>query len=132
MLSWLKSEDLEISFGSIPRVCERQKCLLTAKNRLSLEKYPFICKTSLWVRILDEKMSRYYDFTIPKGYCYKPHVVWKSLGYEASCTPALIYDVLKERNDLIKDEKFFCKVIKALLKFSGVNSIGCFLLTKFM
>ena len=131
-MSFYKSDKLEITFSSAPRVCERHKLTsLTKQELLSVKKYPFICKTNLWVRIFDSRNKRYYDITVPKGYCYKPRFIWRLLGPSACCIPAFVYDVLEERH-AIKDRKFFKEVVGALLEISGVKKLGCSLLKKFL
>ena len=130
MIEWYKSEKLSIFFDKAPHVCVRY--ILPSMNeleKLSIKEFPFICKTALDVALFDNRKSKSYKFTIPKGYCYDgasiPRVFWRIIGANTSAEfliPSLIHDVLCENHHYIdNDRELSSRVFKALLIAAGVS-----------
>ena len=137
MINWYSDEKLAIFFGSTPRVCMRYILPThTPEEKKSIEKYPFMNKTSLNVELIDNIKERTYGFTIPKGYNFDgasvPRVFWRLIGSNtdnAFLIPALIHDVLCENHHYVmNDREFSTRVFDALLKVSEVSSFKRFLM----
>ena len=144
MIKWYESDKLAIFFSDTPHVCVRYVLPThTQEEKKSIEKYPFINKTNIDVKLFDNVKQRSYGFTIPKGYCYDgasiPRMFWRIIGAPTDnrfLIPALIHDVLCEHHEYIdSDRAFSTEVFNALLEASGVwsckrffmkNSVGCF------
>ena len=109
---------------------------MTEDERKSIEKYPFINKKNLQVRLVDYKKDKTYNFEIPKGYCYDgasiPRLFWRIIGSNTDnrfLIPALIHDILCENHSFIdNDRKFSTEVFNALLEASDVNAFKRFLM----
>ena len=109
---------------------------MTEDERKSIEKYPFINKKNLQVRLVDYKKDKTYNFEIPKGYCYDgasiPRLFWRIIGSNTDnrfLIPALIHDILCENHSFIdNDRKFSTEVFNALLEASEVNAFKRFLM----
>lgn len=143
-MEWYKDEKLSISFSDTPRVCMRYLLPThTEEEKKSIKKYPFICKTTLEIKLGDFIKDRIYQFTIPKGYCYDgasvPRIFWRFIGAPTDNSfliPALVHDVLCEHHEYVmNDRAFSTEVFNALLKVSEVgkckrflmkNSVACY------
>lgn len=109
---------------------------MTEEERKSIERYPFINKKNLQVRLVDYKKDKTYNFEIPKGYCYDgasiPRLFWRIIGSNTDnrfLIPALIHDILCENHSFIdNDRKFSTEVFNALLEASDVNAFKRFLM----
>lgn len=109
---------------------------MTEEERKSIERYPFINKKNLQVRLIDYKKDKTYNFEIPKGYCYDgasiPRLFWRIIGSNTDnrfLIPALIHDILCENHSFIdNDRKFSTEVFNALLEASEVNAFKRFLM----
>lgn len=109
---------------------------MTEEERKSIERYPFINKKNLQVRLVDYKKDKTYNFEIPKGYCYDgasiPRLFWRIIGSNTDnrfLIPALIHDILCENHSFIdNDRKFSTEVFNALLEASEVNAFKRFLM----
>ena len=137
MIEWYKSEKLSIFFSTTPHVCVRYILPThTEEEKKSIKKYPFICKTSLDVKLFDHVKERSYGFTIPKGYCYDgasiPRIFWRLIGSPTDnqfLIPALIHDVLCEHHEYImNDREFSTAVFNALLEESEVGKVKRFIM----
>ena len=103
-------------------------------DRISIEKYPFINKKNLKVRLCDYKKYKTYNFEIPKGYCYDgasiPKAFWRVIGANTDnrfLIPALIHDTLCENHNYIdNDRQFSTEVFNALLEAGEVNAFKRF------
>lgn len=109
---------------------------MTEEERKSIERYPFINKKNLQVRLVNYKKDKTYNFEIPKGYCYDgasiPRLFWRIIGSNTDnrfLIPALIHDILCENHSFIdNDRKFSTEVFNALLEASEVNAFKRFLM----
>lgn len=137
MIEWFKNDELSISFSSTPHVCVRYILPThTTQEKLSIKRFPFICKTELFVKLTDYKKQRSYEFVIPKSYCYDgasiPRIFWRVIGANTDNSfliPALIHDVLCENHNYIdNDREFSTKVFNALLEVSEVGKFKRFLM----
>ena len=137
MIEWFKSDKLSIFFSDIPHVCVRYFLPThTEQEKKSIKKYPFICKTTLDVKLFDNKKQKTYGFQIPKGYCYDgasiPKFFHRIIGANTDNSfliPALIHDVLCEHHEYIdNDREFSSEVFNALLEVSEVGKIKRFLM----
>lgn len=144
MIDWYDDKDLTICFSGIPHVCVRYILPThTQAEKKSIEKYPFINKTELKVKLIDKRQDKEYDFTIPKGYCYDgasiPRIFWRIIGAPTDnhfLIAALVHDVLCENHNYVNNDRAFStNVFNALLKSSDVgcvrrflmkNSVACF------
>ena len=107
---------------------------MSDNDRISIEKYPFINKKNLKVRLCDYKKYKTYNFEIPKGYCYDgasvPKLFRRVIGPNTDnrfLIPALIHDVLCENHDYIdNDRQFSTEVFNALLEAGEVNAFKRF------
>lgn len=144
MIKWYEDNTMDIAFSSTPHVCVRYILPThTTEEKLSIKKYPFICKSELKVELTDKKKGNTYKFTIPKGYCYDgasiPRVFWRVIGPNtdnAFLIAALIHDILCENHSYVNNDKSFStNVFNALLKCGDVgafkrflmkNSVACF------
>lgn len=129
-IKWFEDDELSIEFSEVPHVCIRY-ILPTATDRekTSINKYPFINKRTLGVRLYDKEKEEIYDFTIPKGYTYDgasiPPFFYRVIGANTDnkfLIGALIHDILCENHKYVNNDRAFSsKVFNALLEVSGVN-----------
>ena len=109
---------------------------MTKEEKMSVVRYPFICRKELKVCLKDFEKKRFYEFKIPKGYCYDgasvPRVFWRIIGSNTDnkfLIPALIHDILCEHHEYINNDRAFStNVFSALLKSSDINSFKRFLM----
>lgn len=137
MKEWYSNKETGIFFNDVPNVAIRY-CTpeMPPEERKSVEKYPFINKRDLKVRLVDYKKSKTYNFGIPKGYCYDgasiPKMFWRIIGSNTDnkfLIPALIHDVLCENHHYVdNDRAFSSKVFNALLEANGVFRVKRFLM----
>ena len=84
MLEYYTNQKAGIFFDDNPHVCIRYIPSMTEEERKSIEKYPFINKKNLQVRLCDYQKDKTYNFGIPKGYCYDgasiPRLFWRVIG----------------------------------------------------
>ena len=137
MIEWYKSKNLSIFFSNTPHVCVRYVTpSMTDKEKKSIKKYPFICKTNLEVTIFDHTKSKKYMFTIHKGYCYDGasinRIFWRLIGAPTDNSfliSSLCHDVVCENPQYIDyDRQLSTDVFNALLEVSGVNPLKRFLM----
>lgn len=144
MINWYDDKNLTILFSTSPCVCVRYVLPTnTIEEIKSIEKYPFVSKIQLEVKLIDKKKNKSYDFTIPKDYCYDgatiPRMFWRIVGANTDnhfLIAALVHDVLCENHNYVdNDRSFSTNVFNALLKSSNVsackrflmkNSVACF------
>ena len=144
MFCWYINKKAGIYFDRLPSVAVRYYVpSMSHEEKLSIEKYPFICKQELEVCLRDVRRNKYYRFKIPKGYCYDgasvPRFFWRVIGASTDnkfLVPALVHDVLCEHHEYVNnDRSFSTDVFNALLEGSGVkrlkrffmkNSVACF------
>jgi len=130
MFCWYLNEKVGIYFDKLPFVAVRY-CIpsMTTEEKLSIEKYPFICKKELDVCLRDFKNNKQYKFKVPKGYCYDgasiPRIFWRVIGSNTDnkfLIPALIHDVICEHHEYVdNDRSFSTNIFNALLECSGIN-----------
>ena len=135
MIEWYSNKKVGIFFDKIPQLGVRYYIpSMTKEERKAIEKYPFICKQELNVKIIDYKKNKTYCFSIPKGYCYDgasiPRLFWRIVGSNTDnrfLISALIHDVLCENHNYINDDcSLSTEVFNALLEASKVNKIKRF------
>ena len=144
MLCWYLYKNVGIYFDKLPFVAVRYFVpSMTKEEKKSIEKYPFISKRKLNVRLEDLNENKIYEFHIPKGYCYDgasiPRIFWRVTGSNTDnrfLVAALIHDVLCEHHEYVDNNKSFStNVFDTLLKGSGVsafqrffmkNSVACY------
>ncbi len=137
MFEYYSNNRVGIFFSENPHISIRYYIpSMTEDERKSIEKYPFINKKNLQVRLVDYKKDKTYNFQIPKGYCYDgasiPRLFWRIIGSKTDnrfLIPALIHDILCENHSFIEnDRKFSTEVFNALLEASEVNVFKRFLM----
>ena len=137
MLEYYSNKKVGIFFSENPHISIRYYIpSMTEEERKSIERYPFINKKNLQVRLVDYKKDKTYNFEIPKGYCYDgasiPRLFWRIIGSNTDnrfLIPALIHDILCENHSIIdNDRKFSTEVFNALLEASEVNAFKRFLM----
>lgn len=137
MLEYYSNKKVGIFFSENPHISIRYYIpSMTEEERKSIERYPFINKKNLQVRLVDYKKDKTYNFEIPKGYCYDgasiPRLFWRIIGSNTDnrfLIPALIHDILCENHSFIdNDRKFSTEVFNALLEASDVNAFKRFLM----
>ena len=137
MFEYYSNNRVGIFFSKNPHISIRYYIpSMTEDERKSIEKYPFINKKNLQVRLVDYKKDKTYNFEIPKGYCYDgasiPRLFWRIIGSNTDnrfLIPALIHDILCENHSFIEnDRKFSTEVFNALLEASEVNAFKRFLM----
>lgn len=137
MFCWYSNEKAGIYFDKLPSVAVRYYIpSMTAEEKRSVEKYPFICKRDLEVCLKDFRKNKQYRFRIPKGYCYDgasiPRLFWRIIGSSTDnrfLVPALIHDILCEHHNYINnDRSFSTNVFNALLEGSGTGSFKRFMM----
>ena len=137
MLEYYSNKKVGIFFSENPHISIRYYIpSMTEEERKSIERYPFINKKNLQVRLVDYKKDKTYNFEIPKGYCYDgasiPRLFWRIVGSNTDnrfLIPALIHDILCENHSFIdNDRKFSTEVFNALLEASEVNAFKRFLM----
>ena len=130
MYCWYENKDAGIFFDVLPSVSMRY-CIpsMSKDEKKSIELYPFICKKELKVILRDYKKKNFYEFKIPKGYCFDgatiPRFFWRIIGPSTDnkfLVSALIHDVLCEHHEYVNyDKSFSTNVFNTLLEGSGVN-----------
>ncbi|DAA84209.1 TPA: hypothetical protein CPT90_07470 [Candidatus Gastranaerophilales bacterium HUM_3] len=139
MLEYYTNQKAGIFFDDNPHVCIRYYIpSMTEEERKSIEKYPFINKKNLQVRLCDYQKDKTYNFGIPKGYCYDgasiPRLFWRVIGSNTDnrfLIPALVHDVLCENHNYVdNDRNFSTEVFNALLEASEVNAFKRFCMKK--
>lgn len=137
MNEWYSNQCAGIFFDETPHVGIRYILpSMPEETKKSINKYPFINKKSLKVRLIDYKKDKTYEFEIPKGYCFDgasvPRFFWRVIGSNTDnkfLIAALIHDVLCENHSYIdNDRKFSTQVFNALLESSDVPAIKRFLM----
>ena len=137
MLEYYSNKKVGIFFSENPHISIRYYIpSMTEEERKSIERYPFINKKNLQVKLIDYKKDKTYNFEIPKGYCYDgasiPRLFWRIIGSNTDnrfLIPALIHDILCENHSFIdNDRKFSTEVFNALLEASDVNAFKRFLM----
>ena len=137
MLEYYSNKKVGIFFSENPHISIRYYIpSMTEEERKSIERYPFINKKNLQVRLVNYKKDKTYNFEIPKGYCYDgasiPRLFWRIIGSNTDnrfLIPALIHDILCENHSFIEnDRKFSTEVFNALLEASEVNAFKRFLM----
>ena len=135
MKEWYSNKDVGVFFDDIPHVGIRYFVPnMSEEDKKSIEKYPFVNKKALKVRLADYKKYKTYNFEIPKGYCYDgasiPKLLWRVIGSNTDnrfLVAALIHDVLCENHNYIDNDKnFSTEVFNALLEASRVNAFKRF------
>ena len=137
MFEYYSNKKVGIFFSENPHISIRYYIpSMTEEERKSIERYPFINKKNLQVRLVNYKKDKTYNFEIPKGYCYDgasiPRLFWRIIGSNTDnrfLIPALIHDILCENHSFIdNDRKFSTEVFNALLEASEVNAFKRFLM----
>lgn len=137
MKKWFSDKKAGIFFDDIPHIGIRYSFpSMTKEERKSIEKYPFINKKNLYVRLEDYEKNKVYSFEIPKGYCFDgasvPKIFWRVIGSNTDnrfLVAALIHDVLCEHHSYVNnDRQFSTSVFNALLEASNVNPFKRFLM----
>lgn len=136
-IKWYEDDELTIGFSDAPHVCVRYILPSSTPDEVkSIKKYPFICKTTLKVKIFDHEKEEIYSFTIPKGYCFDgasiPKFFHRVIGANTDnkfLIAALIHDVLCENHHYVNNDRAFSsKVFNALLEVSEVPAFKRFLM----
>ena len=113
MFEYYSNNRVGIFFSENPHISIRYYIpSMTEDERKSIEKYPFINKKNLQVRLVDYKKDKTYNFQIPKGYCYDgasiPRLFWRIIGSNTDnrfLIPALIHDILCENHSFIENDR---------------------------
>lgn len=137
MLEWYRDENIVIEFDRVPHVSMRYALpSMTAKEKQSIAKYPFINKHNLDVHIYDITEDIHYDFTIAKDYCWDgasiPRIFWRLIGAKTDSKfliPSLIHDVLCENHQYVKNNRYLAdRIFERLLYVSGVPALSRWLM----
>ena len=132
MINWYEDDELAIFFNHKPHVCIRYVIpSMTNKEKKSIKKYPFICKTNFEVTIFDHTKNKKYIFTIHKGYCWNgsdiPRFFWRIIGSKsepqyliASC----LHDWVLEHKQVIDyNRRLSTEIFKGCLLEAGVGKV---------
>lgn len=131
-IMWYEDKELSIGFSQIPHVCIRYVTPSSTPSEVdSIKKYPFMCKTTLDVKLFLHTRQKSYTFTIPKGYCFDgatiPRFLWRVIGAKTDNTfliAAMVHDILCENHTYVdNDRNLSSKVFRALLVAGGVGKI---------
>ena len=114
MIEWYSNSEAGIFFDDIPHLGIRYYIpSMSLDEKKSIEKYPFINKKALKVRLADYSKDKTYNFEIPKGYCYDgatiPKIFWRVIGANTDnrfLVPALIHDVLCENHAYVDNDSY--------------------------
>ena len=137
MLEWYRDENIVIEFDRVPHVSMRYALpSMTAKEKQSIAKYPFINKHNLDVHIYDITEDIHYDITIAKDYCWDgasiPRIFWRLIGAKTDSKfliPSLIHDVLCENHQYVKNNRYLAdRIFERLLYVSGVPALSRWLM----
>lgn len=129
---WYEDDELTIGFSDAPHVCVRYISPSSTPAEIeSIKKYPFMCKTTLKIKLFDHVKEKVYSFVIPKGYCYDgatiPRLFWRIIGAKTDnvfLIGALVHDVMTENHNYVdNDRNFSSKVFRALLVAGGVSKV---------
>lgn len=138
MIVWYSDKELEIAFSDKPCVAIRYALpTSTEQEKKSIKKYPFICKRTLEVEILDKQKQKKYNFIIPKNYCYDgctiPRFAWSLIGVSKENNGGLIaslcHDYLTTNRNLINNDRALStNIFNALLNVGGINAFKRFIM----
>ncbi|MCQ2744035.1 MAG: DUF1353 domain-containing protein [bacterium] len=135
MTTWINNNELKIDFESEPLIGIRYFLpSMTNEEKKSIKKYPFINKTLLNVSVTDKIKNRFYNFTIPKGYCFDgasvPRFFWRIIGSNTDnkfLVAAMVHDYMCENHECINfDRALSTKIFDSLLSFSQVGKVKRF------
>ncbi len=135
MVQWINNKDLAISFTAEPLIGIRYILpSMSDEEKRSVKKYPFINKTSVFVKIHDKKAEKYFSFCIPKGYCFDgasvPRFFWRIIGSNTDnkfLVAALVHDYMCENHNCIdSDRTLSTRIFDSLLKVSQVGGLKRF------
>lgn len=126
-MEWYKDETMEIIFDKAPIV--RMSTILpsmTALQKQTIEKYPFVCLQQIEVTI--KYKDNTYKFSVPKGYRWDgatiPRIFWRLIGAKTDprfLIPSMIHDVLCENKHYVDYNRYLAdKVFERLLFVAGV------------
>ena len=137
MIEWYKDKELLIEFDRVPHVAVRYALpSMTAKEKQSIAKYPFINKHNLDVHIFDIVNGLHYEFTVPKDYCWDgatiPRFFWRLIGPKTDSKfliPSMIHDVLCEHHEYVNNNRYLAdRIFERLLYVSGVPAFNRWLM----
>jgi hypothetical protein len=132
MIEWYNDDKITIFFSNTPHVCVRYVTpSMTDKEKKSIKKYPFICKTNLEVTIFDHTKSKKYKFTINKGYCWNgsdiPRIFWRLIGSKSEpqyLISSCLHDWMLEHKQTIDyDRRLSTEIFKGCLLEAGVGKV---------
>ncbi len=135
MTTWINNNELKIDFESEPLIGIRYFLpSMTNEEKKSIKKYPFINKTLLNVSVTDKIKNRFYNFTIPEGYCFDgasvPRFFWRIIGSNTDnkfLVAAMVHDYMCENHECINfDRALSTKIFDSLLSFSQVGKVKRF------
>ena len=126
MINWYSNKRVIICFDKLPAVSVRYEIPSMTKNeKISVRKYPFICKQEIEVILTDIKKYCYDGASIPRFF-------WRVIGSNTDnkfLIPALIHDVLCEHHDYIDNDRgFSTEVFNALLESSELFCLKRFVM----
>ncbi|MBR6099066.1 DUF1353 domain-containing protein [bacterium] len=136
-MQWYKDKNLNIEFSRMPSVFPRYPYFGMSEEELkNSEKYPFLNRKDLQVRLTDLRKNKKYEFFIPKNYCWNgasiPRVFWRLIGSPSDTKfliPSLIHDVLCENHNYVDNDRYFAdKVFERLLYVSRVSAVNRWLM----
>ncbi len=136
-MEWCSNKYATVFFDDVPRVGIRYILPSSSEeDKKSINKFPFINKRNLKVRLVDKKKDKVYLFEIPKGYCFDgasvPRFFWRIIGPNTDNSfliAALIHDVLCENHHYVANDRVFStQVFNALLEEAGVFPFKRFLM----
>ena len=128
-MEWIKDRNIGVYFDNPPSIAVRYaNPAMTAKEKESIKKFPFINTENLKVNIFDYKNNKQYSFTIPKDYCFDgasiPRIFWRVIGSNTDNTflvAAMVHDYLCENHGVIDNNRYLSTLIfNDLLEVGGV------------
>ena len=129
-INWYEDKELKIWFNHKPNTNMLDPLpSMTKEEKMQIARFPFICCTSLDVRLTDYKKNVTYGFTIPKSFRWDGATIapifWLFIGSKTDARfriPSLIHDYMCNNKYIVNfDRKFSSKVFRALLKVAGVG-----------
>lgn len=132
MIKWYSDDKICILFSEKP--CLGVRYVLptqSEREKASIKKYPFICRKRLEVTIIDKQIGKFYNFAIPKSYCWNgsdiPRIFWRLVGSRsepqyliASC----LHDFMLENKYLIDyNRRLTSLVFRGCLIEAGVSKL---------
>lgn len=138
LVTWYEDKSLCIELDKWPHIETKtyNKYLQKEEEYNSAKKWPHRLTHDLYVKIIDKKKNKQYNFLIKEDYCYDgatiPRLFWRLIGAPSDprfIVGALIHDVLCQHKDYVdRDRKLSTNVLTDCCKCTGTGAITRFLM----